>query len=91
MTMVRVIFPEETTFPVRIRPRMETSPVKGHFLSAWPEPISKCTPLASREEGRGKKEGLTDVGPVDGLGGGLEAKTDLLVPPLGLGGNLLSA
>lgn len=33
MTMVRVILPAETTFPVRIRPRMETSPVKGHFLS----------------------------------------------------------
>ena len=32
MTRVRCIF-VETTVPVRIRPRMETSPVKGHFLS----------------------------------------------------------
>lgn len=32
MTSVRCIF-VETTVPVRIRPRMETSPVKGHFLS----------------------------------------------------------
>lgn len=30
--MVRVIF-VETTRPVKIRPRIETSPVKGHFLS----------------------------------------------------------
>lgn len=30
--MVRVIF-VDTTLPVRMRPRMETSPVKGHFLS----------------------------------------------------------
>lgn len=32
MTMVRCIL-LETTRPVRIRPRMETRPVKGHFLS----------------------------------------------------------
>lgn len=30
--MVRVIL-VDTTFPVKIRPRMEMSPVKGHFLS----------------------------------------------------------
>lgn len=36
MTMVRSIL-AETTFPVRIRPRMETSPVKGHFLSMYVE------------------------------------------------------
>lgn len=33
MMMVLVIFPAEMTLPVRIRPRIETSPVKGHFLS----------------------------------------------------------
>lgn len=32
MMMVRCIL-VETTVPVRIRPRMETRPVKGHFLS----------------------------------------------------------
>lgn len=32
MTSVRCIL-VETTVPVRIRPRMETRPVKGHFLS----------------------------------------------------------
>ena len=32
MTRVRCIL-VETTVPVRIRPRMETRPVKGHFLS----------------------------------------------------------
>src|ERR1700682_3592198 len=32
MTMVRAIF-VEMTLPVRIRPRIETSDVKGHFLS----------------------------------------------------------
>lgn len=32
MMSVRVIF-VEITRPVRMRPRMETLPVKGHFLS----------------------------------------------------------
>lgn len=32
MIIVRVIF-VETTFPVKIRPRIETFPVNGHFLS----------------------------------------------------------
>ena len=32
--MVRVIL-AETTLPVRMRPRIETSPVKGHFLSMY--------------------------------------------------------
>ena len=31
---VRVIF-VDTTLPARIRPRMETLPVKGHFLSVY--------------------------------------------------------
>ena len=34
MIIVRVIL-VETTRPVRMRPRMETSLVKGHFLSAF--------------------------------------------------------
>ena len=33
--MVRFIF-VDTTLPVRIRPRIEMSPVKGHFLSKVP-------------------------------------------------------
>jgi hypothetical protein len=32
--MVRVIL-ADMTFPVRMRPRIETSPVKGHFLSMY--------------------------------------------------------
>lgn len=36
MTRVRCIL-VDTTVPVRIRPRIETWPVKGHFLS---DPIS---------------------------------------------------
>lgn len=32
MIMVRFIF-VDTTLPDKIRPRMETLPVKGHFLS----------------------------------------------------------
>ncbi len=32
MTSVRCIF-VETTVPVRIRPRIDTRPVNGHFLS----------------------------------------------------------
>lgn len=34
MMIVRVIL-VETTRPVRMRPRIETSPVNGHFLSAF--------------------------------------------------------
>jgi hypothetical protein len=34
MMIVRVIL-VEMTFPVKIRPRIETLPVKGHFLSAY--------------------------------------------------------
>lgn len=37
MMMVRVILPAEMTLPVRMRPRIETSPVNGHFLSAKSE------------------------------------------------------
>jgi hypothetical protein len=34
MMRVRCIL-VETTLPVRMRPRIDTMPVKGHFLSAW--------------------------------------------------------
>ncbi len=34
MTTVRVIFVDTTT-PLRMRPRMLTLPVKGHFLSMY--------------------------------------------------------
>ena len=38
MTTVRVIF-VEMTMPLRMRPRIDTLPVKGHFLSTY-EPSS---------------------------------------------------
>jgi hypothetical protein len=34
----------ETTVPVRIRPRMETVPVKGHFLSILPKVSNSSSP-----------------------------------------------
>lgn len=40
---------------------------------------------------RGREGRRTDVGTVDGLSGGLEAESDVLVPSLVLGGNLLQA
>jgi hypothetical protein len=90
--MVLVILVDFTT-PERIRPRIETSPVKGHFLSERTKHqmntqgqlnriLSTCGARICR---------LTDVGSVDGLGRGLEAKTDILVPTLGPGVDLLSA
>ena len=80
MTIVRVIF-VDTTRPVRIRPRMDTSPVKGHFLSA-----ANVCPLNVSET----TNKLTNVSAVDRLRGGLEAKTNILVPPLLLRGDLLA-
>ena len=48
MTRVRCIL-VETTVPVRIRPRIETIPVKGHFLSAAQtvsnRPMTKYKPV----------------------------------------------
>jgi len=38
MIIVRVIL-VETTLPVKIRPRIEMSPVKGHFLSEGNKPL----------------------------------------------------
>ena len=80
MTIVRVIF-VDTTRPVRIRPRMDTSPVKGHFLSA-----ANVCPLNVSET----TNKLTNVSAVDRLRGGLEAKTNILVPPLLFRGDLLA-
>lgn len=40
MMMVRCIL-VETTVPVRIRPRIETRPVKGHFLSVGGIAVSR--------------------------------------------------
>lgn len=78
--MVRVIF-VETTLPVKIRPRIETSPVKGHFLSI----IYRIKPGSNSSTMR-----CTDICAVNGLRGGLEAKTNILVPALLLSRNLLS-
>ena len=82
MMMVRVIL-VETTRPVRMRPRMETSLVKGHFLSAarvGPSELDFTTDMDER----------TDVSTLYRLRRGLEAQTDILVPPLLLQGNLLA-
>lgn len=54
MMIVRVIF-VETTLPVRIRPRIEILPVKGHFLSVCA--MCSCTWKTKGEH--------TDVGAVD--------------------------
>ncbi len=77
--MVRVIL-VDTTLPVRMRPRMETSPVKGHFLSVQ---TSQVKPVH-----RSKLH--TNVSAIDRLLRRLEAKTNVLVPPLILGSNLLA-
>jgi hypothetical protein len=55
--MVRFIL-VDTTLPVRIRPRIEMSPVKGHFLSK----------VSSQDEYIYNRHGsLTDVSAVDSL------------------------
>jgi hypothetical protein len=55
--MVRFIL-VDTTLPVRIRPRIEMSPVKGHFLST----------VSSHDEHIFNTHGSrTDVSAVDGL------------------------
>jgi len=65
--MVRCIL-AETTMPERIRPRIEIWPVKGHFLST----------LLDGEA----RDNATNISSLDGLLGGLEAQTDVLVPSL---------
>lgn len=64
MIMVRVIL-VDTTFPVKIRPRMETSPVKGHFLSA--PTFRKCMITETYVNER------TDVSTINGIRRDLEA------------------
>lgn len=56
MMIVRVIF-VDTTRPVRMRPRIETSPVNGHFLSI----------LLVRFRVGGTRTERTNVVSVDGL------------------------
>ena len=55
--MVRFIL-VDTTLPVRIRPRIEMSPVKGHFLSEFPSHDEYTYVLY---------ESHTDVSAIDGL------------------------
>jgi len=77
--IVRVIF-VEMTFPVRMRPRIEMSPVNGHFLSRrWLVPGS-CESILER----------TNICAVDGFRRCFEAQTDILVPPLLFGRDLLA-
>ena len=79
--MVRVIF-VETTRPVKMRPRIETSPVKGHFLSA----AEVCFVEHARE-----RILRTNVRTKDSLRRGLEAETNILEPPLFLRRDLVAA
>jgi hypothetical protein len=79
MMIVRVIF-VETTFPVRMRPRIEISPVNGHFLSRrWLVPGSYESILEH-----------TNICAVDGFRRCFETQTDILVPPLFFGRDLLA-
>jgi hypothetical protein len=86
----------ETTVPVRIRPRMETVPVKGHFLSANPSLLALLfSRLYSASHARIDLFNLlsvssvaipqntprhTDIGALDGSLGGSEAQANILVP-----------
>jgi hypothetical protein len=133
MMMVLVILVEWTT-PVRIRPRMETSPVKGHFLSMYVPFIastggvsnaqrSACEltetllmdgmspipstpnntsdqlfPFSSLQRFHRSSHAMYPAGTRPSSRGvwkltrwGLEAQTDILVPSLGLGGDLFPA
>lgn len=56
MIIVRFIL-VDITLPVRMRPRIEMSPVKGHFLSGW---VISMNAGASHDR-------RTDVGAVDSL------------------------
>lgn len=58
MMMVRFILVDLTT-PVKMRPRMDTLPVKGHFLSMY-------VPVARVMIRRGKAEGQRDAKRGDG-------------------------
>lgn len=66
--MVRCIL-VDTTVPVRIRPRMETRPVKGHFLSAKRSrgqqsfPPWRSLPLSSAMAQPSRRRGLLSMRP----------------------------
>ena len=69
MMMVRFIL-EDLTTPVKMRPRMDTLPVKGHFLSMY-------VPVARVMIRRGKAEGQRDAKRGDGRcrARGIDGKT----------------
>src|SRR5271156_2504751 len=71
MIAVRVIF-VETTLPVRIRPRIEISPVNGHFLSIVTYAFNTYVP---------KCWGRTDICTVNSIGWCFETESDVFVPP----------
>jgi len=89
--MVRCIL-VETTKPERMRPRMETRPVKGHFLSGIKEKMSvhrvSCiVTLALRRslhprpaQSTFSRDQRTDVVPINGILRCPEAQPDVLVP-----------
>jgi hypothetical protein len=81
MIIVRVIL-VETTRPVRMRPRMETSLVNGHFLSilihiVWIVPVKQ-------------KSARTDICSIYRFGGCLKSKAHILIPTSFLRRHLLS-
>jgi hypothetical protein len=84
MIIVRVIFVEMTR-PVRMRPRMETSLVNGHFLSVLTRII-----IVYGLFQQSKKSARTDISSVYRLGGCLESKSHILIPTLFLRRHLLS-
>jgi hypothetical protein len=73
MIIVRVIL-VETTRPVRMRPRIETSLVNGHFLS-------KSICIVYRLLSRYKLDTRTNVSSVNRLCGCLVSKSHILIPP----------
>lgn len=84
--MVRVIL-AETTLPVRIRPRMETSPVKGHFLSMYEPVMASFGVCVSRNEQQ--QSALRDPSCTGGGKAHLEPESDILEPPTVLARGLL--
>lgn len=69
----------DITLPVRIRPRIETSPVNGHFLSVKMHEPRQTSMVALP----------TDVSAADSVRGRFEAKPHIFVPPLLLCDDLL--
>ena len=74
----------ETTRPVRMRPRIETSLVKGHFLST-----SVC--IVCKLLRRHKLTARTNVASVNRLWGRLKSKSHIFIPPLLLSRHFFSA